>query len=215
MIDKESLSLTGQAKKNDRQGTVKSYRGALNGDNNKETMGMNSEPSIVLGDECVMSKEILNFLFGRVKEFASLANLKVALANEGFMDITIKYMGELWVMMEFKSEGSLCKFKKCISALTWFSQEEFKIIHRGRGYWIRANETPGFTPSGQNNGEDGSHMVEKVNDAQSNYCENPNGSGNGSISSGHFIVSKVPKTGGSMIDLLEEVVKVGQVMGFK
>nr|GEY70275.1 RNA-directed DNA polymerase, eukaryota, reverse transcriptase zinc-binding domain protein [Tanacetum cinerariifolium] len=54
-------------------------------------------------------------------------------------------------------------------------------------------------------------MVEKVNDAQSNYCENPNGSGNGSISSGHFKVSKVPKTGGSMIDLLEEVVKVGQM----
>nr|GEU37546.1 cysteine-rich receptor-like protein kinase [Tanacetum cinerariifolium] len=71
---------------------------------------------------------------------------------------------------------------------------------------------PGFTPSGRNNGEDGSHMVEKVNDAQSNCCENPNvkGSGNGSISSGHFKVSEVPKTGGSMRDLLEEVVKVGQ-----
>nr|GFA24313.1 nucleotide-binding alpha-beta plait domain-containing protein [Tanacetum cinerariifolium] len=316
-----------QAKKNDRQGTVKSYRGALNGDNNKKTM-----------------------------EFASFANLKVALANEGFMDITIKYMGELWVVMEFKSEDSLRKFKKCISVLTWFSQvtnatnefeveeriawievegipfrlwtkntftriadkwgklldvddqddlcfhskrlcvhmkscksiqEEFKIIHRGRGYWIRANETPGWVPdftddtedeeinslnegdleqksaefeensdeeivpdtifegddvekrvadekkeekemensadpfniysllnrpSGQNNGEDGSHMIEKVNDAQNNCCENPNvkGTGNGSISSGHFKVSEVPKTGGSMIDLLEEVVKVGQ-----
>nr|GEY77434.1 nucleotide-binding alpha-beta plait domain-containing protein [Tanacetum cinerariifolium] len=24
--------------------------------------------------------------------------------------------------------------------------EEFKIIHRGRGYWIRANETPGWVP---------------------------------------------------------------------
>nr|GEV15369.1 RNA-directed DNA polymerase, eukaryota, reverse transcriptase zinc-binding domain protein [Tanacetum cinerariifolium] len=56
---------------------------------------------------------------------------------------------------------------------------------------------PGFTPSGRTNGEDGSHMVEKVNDAQSNCCENPNvkGSGNGSISSGHFKVSEVPKTG--------------------
>nr|GFB62764.1 RNA-directed DNA polymerase, eukaryota, reverse transcriptase zinc-binding domain protein [Tanacetum cinerariifolium] len=74
-----------------------------------------------------------------------------------------------------------------------------------------------FTPSCRTNGEDGSHMVEKVNDAQSNCCENPNvkGSGNGSISSGHFKVSEVPKTGGSLIDLLEEVVKVGQVMGFK
>nr|GFA23748.1 RNA-directed DNA polymerase, eukaryota, reverse transcriptase zinc-binding domain protein [Tanacetum cinerariifolium] len=76
----------------------------------------------------------------------------------------------------------------------------------------KKEENGGFTPSGRNNGEDGSHTVEEVNDAQSNCCENPNvkGSGNGSISSGHFKVSEVPNTGGSMIDLLEEVVKFGQ-----
>nr|GEW35694.1 RNA-directed DNA polymerase, eukaryota [Tanacetum cinerariifolium] len=48
-------------------------------------------------------------------------------------------------------------------------------------------------------------------------CEvnNVKGSGNSSISSGHFKVYEIPRTGGSMVGLLEEVVKVRQVMGFK
>ncbi|GJT65760.1 hypothetical protein Tco_1017240 [Tanacetum coccineum] len=40
-------------------------------------------------------------------------------------------------------------------------------------------------------------------------------SANGSISAGHFKVSEIPRTGGSMVGLLEDVIKVGQVMGFK
>ncbi|GJX27009.1 RNA-directed DNA polymerase, eukaryota [Tanacetum coccineum] len=198
-----------------KSGEGNSYMGVLKRDKRMETEVKNSGPSIVLGDECVMSKKISNALFGRVKEFASLANLKVALGNEGFMEIVIKYMGELWVMLEFKTEESKLKFKDNIGAMSWFSQiieastdfeiegriawvevegipfrlwsgntfariadkwgklldvddqeetcfhskrlcihmksgksinEEFKIIHRGKIYWIRANETPGWVP---------------------------------------------------------------------
>ncbi|PWA69647.1 hypothetical protein CTI12_AA294560 [Artemisia annua] len=161
------------------------------------------------------SKVNVNTGGGRVKEFASLANLKLALGNEGFVDITIKYMGELWVMLEFNSEETINKFRDNVSVASWFSQiieatkdfeiegriawvevegipfklwsgntfsriatkwgklldvddqeetcfhskrlciymksgrrivEEFKIIHRGKTYWIRANETPGWVP---------------------------------------------------------------------
>ncbi|GJQ88886.1 retrovirus-related pol polyprotein from transposon TNT 1-94 [Tanacetum coccineum] len=41
------------------------------------------------------------------------------------------------------------------------------------------------------------------------------GSANGSISAGHFKFSEIPRTGGSMVGLLEDVIKVRQVMGFK
>ncbi|GJS36383.1 nucleotide-binding alpha-beta plait domain-containing protein [Tanacetum coccineum] len=105
-----------------KSGEGNSYMGVLKGDKRMETEVKNSGPSIVLGDECVMSKKISNALFGRVKEFASLANLKVALGNEGFMEIVIKYMGELWVMLEFKTEESKLKFKDNIGAMSWFSQ---------------------------------------------------------------------------------------------
>nr|GEU49601.1 RNA-directed DNA polymerase, eukaryota [Tanacetum cinerariifolium] len=39
--------------------------------------------------------------------------------------------------------------------------------------------------------------------------------GNTSKASGHFKVSEIPRTGGSILGLLDEVVKVGQVMGYK
>nr|GEY62091.1 putative RNA-directed DNA polymerase, eukaryota, reverse transcriptase zinc-binding domain protein [Tanacetum cinerariifolium] len=332
-------------KTNGKSGEGNSYMGVLKGEKCMETEVKNSGPSIVLGDECVMSKKISNALFGRVKEFASLANLKLALGNEGFMDIVIKYMGELWVMLEFKTEESKLKFKDNVSAMSWLSQvieastdfeeetcfhskricihmksgksinEEFKIIHRGKIYWIRANETlgwvpdftdeidddddvnsmdnedvaqkprhidensngegvpdtifededlvksfvkgnhpdkkmdkskdpfniysllnrknpleknvnvsdsslkypPGFTPSVRNSDEVRPENKEEVNDAYSECFENNNSKGNGneSISSGHFKVSKLPRSGGSMIGLLEEVVKVGEDMGYK
>nr|GEU96677.1 RNA-directed DNA polymerase, eukaryota [Tanacetum cinerariifolium] len=337
-----------------KSGHDKSYIGAFKGDNKMETEVKTSEHSIVLGDECVLSKNIAKSLFGRVKEFASLANLKRALGNKGFMDIVIKYMGELWVMMEFKSDETILKFKESVSVMSWFSQvidgtnefevegrivrvevevevegvpfrlwidntftrivnkwgklldvddqdetcfhskrlciyikagksirEDFKIIHRGKPYWIRAIETPGWVPdfSDESDDEDnnsleakigetdGKHSEKKMensedpfniypllnrnkhsekkdnepenslkyppgftpsarsgddvrpvnkcdtNDEFSVCCEENNvkGSGNGSIASGHFKVSGVPKTGGSMISLLEEVAKVGQM----
>nr|GEV87391.1 RNA-directed DNA polymerase, eukaryota [Tanacetum cinerariifolium] len=88
---------------------------------------------------------------------------------------------------------------------------------------------PGYTPiegsetSGIN--EDGtSNNYEKVNEV--NVKEFQNLSGNGcskyskevesdSICSGRFKKSKGPKTGGSILNLLDEVVKVGQVMRYK
>ncbi|GKE34810.1 hypothetical protein Tco_1454132, partial [Tanacetum coccineum] len=38
---------------------------------------------------------------------------------------------------------------------------------------------------------------------------------NDSVSSGHFKVSEIPRTGGSILGILDEVVKVGMVMGYK
>ncbi|GKD37600.1 RNA-directed DNA polymerase, eukaryota, partial [Tanacetum coccineum] len=76
---------------------------------------------------------------------------------------------------------------------------------------------PGFTPSVRNCDDVKPENKGEIHDEFSECCENINvkGSGNGSISSGHFKVSKLSRTGGSMIGLLEKVVKVGQVMGYK
>nr|GEV41240.1 nucleotide-binding alpha-beta plait domain-containing protein [Tanacetum cinerariifolium] len=203
------------SKANVNTGGGNSYMGALKGVKQVEVEDLKSGPTLLLGDDCVVSKDFSNALLGRVKEFASLANLKLALGNEGFVDITIKYMGELWVMLEFNSEQTINKFRDNVSVASWFSQiieaitdfeiegriawvevegisfklwsgntfsriatkwgklldvddqdetcfhskrlciymksgrsivEEFKIIHRGKIYWIRANETPGWVP---------------------------------------------------------------------
>ncbi|GJT65950.1 RNA-directed DNA polymerase, eukaryota [Tanacetum coccineum] len=44
-------------------------------------------PAIVLDEDCALSKDLSSSLMGRIKEFASLTNLKNALMNEGFVDL--------------------------------------------------------------------------------------------------------------------------------
>ncbi|GJS16265.1 nucleotide-binding alpha-beta plait domain-containing protein [Tanacetum coccineum] len=117
----------------------KSFAGVVKGRDISSGGDMKSDPVLVLGDECLGSKDLSLTLFGRVKEFASLANLKVAIGNEGFSEIVIKYMGELWVMLEFQSTDSLNKFRECVSIASWFSQIinasiDFEI--EGRIAWV-------------------------------------------------------------------------------
>ncbi|GJU77015.1 nucleotide-binding alpha-beta plait domain-containing protein, partial [Tanacetum coccineum] len=192
-----------------------SYMNVVKGQMQPRSGDSQAVPAVVLDDECLLSRDLSKSLLGRVKEFASLANLKMALSNEGFVDIKIQYMGELWVMMEFVTEESIKLFRDNVSVGSWFSQikqasmdfvtegriawveiegipfklwsgntfkriaakwgelldvddqeemcfhskrlcihtksgrnisEEFKIIYRGKVFWIRANETPGWVP---------------------------------------------------------------------
>ncbi|GJZ09181.1 RNA-directed DNA polymerase, eukaryota [Tanacetum coccineum] len=60
-------------------------------------------------------------LMGRVKEMASLANLKKVLCNEGFDNLKISYLGELWVLLEFESSKAKELFRKNAGAGSWFS----------------------------------------------------------------------------------------------
>ncbi|GJR32466.1 nucleotide-binding alpha-beta plait domain-containing protein, partial [Tanacetum coccineum] len=161
------------------------------------------------------SYDLSKSLLGRVKQFVSLANLRKAVSNEGFVDLKIQYMGELWVLVEFVSGDSMKLFQDNVSIGSWFSQlkqasmefnsegriawvevegipfklwsdntfkriatkwgelldiddqeemcfhskrlciytklennifEEFKIIFRGKAFWIRAKEAPGWVP---------------------------------------------------------------------
>ncbi|GJR29965.1 hypothetical protein Tco_1106197 [Tanacetum coccineum] len=190
-------------------------------------------------------------------------------------------------------------------------KEEFKVIHRGKAYWIRANETPGWVPeftddldeeddqddiksnddisdihkmdnTGENKGDfkdknvdmsedpfniysllnknkctngnvnnsgsslkyppgftlnvgidekdvsvvdgttrnDGTTRVknkEEYIDAFSDCRDKCNSNENGAESkiSGHFKKSEMRRTGGSIIGLLDEVVEVGQTMGYR
>ncbi|GKE99597.1 RNA-directed DNA polymerase, eukaryota, partial [Tanacetum coccineum] len=89
---------------------------------------------------------------------------------------------------------------------------------------------PGFTPK---EGEEGVSMnvkadkdatstsgnVFNVNGDDKGFCNNHPDSklkegGSESVCSGHFKKSKGPRTGGSILNLLDDVVKVGQVMGY-
>ncbi|GJT86219.1 DNA helicase [Tanacetum coccineum] len=61
-------------------------------------------------------------LNGKVNEVGVLENLKVALGNEGFTDIDLRYMGGLWVMIAFDSVEAKEKFLLSTGVCSWFSQ---------------------------------------------------------------------------------------------
>ncbi|PWA68268.1 hypothetical protein CTI12_AA310550 [Artemisia annua] len=196
-------------------GVDNSYVRAVIGEKVNGDVDKRLQPALVLDDECLISRDFSKSLLGRVKEFASLTNLKMTLNNEGFADVKIQYMGEFWVMLEFASNDSMTMFKTNVSIGSWFSDikaafmefqlskriawvevegipfnlwsgntfkriankwgelldvddqedtcfhskrlcihtktdrsisEDFKIIHRGKTYWVRAKETPGWVP---------------------------------------------------------------------
>nr|GEV38593.1 RNA-directed DNA polymerase, eukaryota [Tanacetum cinerariifolium] len=102
-------------------------------------------PALVLDNDCVMSKHLSNCLLGRVKEFASLANIKMTLNNEGFMNIKISYMGEMWVMMEFGDIKSMKLFRENVSVRSWFSQiiqASMDFVTKGRIAWVEIEGIP-------------------------------------------------------------------------
>nr|GFA67789.1 nucleotide-binding alpha-beta plait domain-containing protein [Tanacetum cinerariifolium]GFA84297.1 nucleotide-binding alpha-beta plait domain-containing protein [Tanacetum cinerariifolium] len=80
-----------------------------------------------------------------VKQFASLANLKMALSNAGFSDIIIKYMGEFWEMLEFTNDKSLKLFRDNVSANSRFSQvrkAHLDFVTDGRIAWVEIEGLP-------------------------------------------------------------------------
>nr|GEU52152.1 hypothetical protein [Tanacetum cinerariifolium] len=59
---------------------------------------------------------------GKVKEFASLPNLKVVLGNEGYANIELKNMGGFWVMIVFQDDETKKMFQFNLAVSSWFSQ---------------------------------------------------------------------------------------------
>nr|GEV68646.1 nucleotide-binding alpha-beta plait domain-containing protein [Tanacetum cinerariifolium] len=86
----------------------RSFAHVLKGNKELETV---SNPTIMLDDDCIMKKDLSLLLIGKVKEFASLADIKSVFNNEGFVDISIRFMGELWIMLDFPNSNTRDAFK--------------------------------------------------------------------------------------------------------
>nr|GEZ28241.1 nucleotide-binding alpha-beta plait domain-containing protein [Tanacetum cinerariifolium] len=160
-----------------------------------------STPTIVLDDECLNTKDLSYSLMGRVKEFTSLSNLKKVLCNEGFDVLKISYLGRIaWVEVEgipFKLwpghtfNGIALKWGKLMEVddyddtnfhsirlciLTKVYQnilESFKIVFRGKVYWMHAKEVPGWTLEFTEEEEEDDVSVEDNHGQKGNPSEDP------------------------------------------
>nr|GEW96380.1 RNA-directed DNA polymerase, eukaryota, reverse transcriptase zinc-binding domain protein [Tanacetum cinerariifolium] len=102
------------------KGAANSYAHVVKGFQNSKK-DSDSRPVMVLDDSYLNEKDYSLCLMSKVKDFATLANLKVVVANEGFDNIKFTYMGGYWVMMEFQTEVAKLKFQENSIMKTWFS----------------------------------------------------------------------------------------------
>ncbi|GJZ96108.1 RNA-directed DNA polymerase, eukaryota [Tanacetum coccineum] len=152
-----------------------------------------SQPTLVLDDFCFNNADFSLSLVGKVKEFGSLTNLKVLLEEEGFTDISMHYMGGLWVLFQFKSNTNKDNFMSHTSVNSWFSKmhqasNSFKIDERVTwidiegvplcawshntfvrisskwGSLIRAKEVPGWVPTFIDNNDSDDEYVDAKSD---------------------------------------------------
>nr|GEW28263.1 RNA-directed DNA polymerase, eukaryota, reverse transcriptase zinc-binding domain protein [Tanacetum cinerariifolium] len=285
---------------------VHAVKGRLSGVNSSVTV-----PVMVLEDECVNKEEYKCCLNGKVKEFGSLSNLKVVLSKEGFEDIALRYLGGLWVMIEFKAKEVKDKFKSNVAICSWFDclnqpSNDFMVDGRitwveiegaklRKTCWVRAKEVSGWYPDfgeqeevdseseeenyegeykadldvsdeelegvneakevpdmmfeGDNEKESSSNVSMKFppgftpkentieepclaeqEDSRANEVENgknqnvqtKSGSvsscskkdGMESVGSGFFKKKDVPRTRGSLLNVMDELIKVGQTIGY-
>ncbi|GKD90844.1 nucleotide-binding alpha-beta plait domain-containing protein, partial [Tanacetum coccineum] len=261
----------------------------------KET---DSSPVIVLEEDCLNSKDLSNSLIGRVKDVGSLSNLKKVLCNEGFDNIFVRYMGELWVLLEFDNTKAKELFRDNVGVGSWFSvlrqashdftpegriawvdveripfkfwsEKTFKKIatkwlklldvdchdEMSKVHWIRAKEATGWIPEFSEDEEDDDHSEQEfISSEQLNLGLHIDGDDNGvlrclkqflenfewlvkrgsrrillverednrnsdgaktnSTGSRKFKMSEIPRTGGSILSVMEEIVKVGITMGY-
>nr|GEX47024.1 RNA-directed DNA polymerase, eukaryota [Tanacetum cinerariifolium] len=215
-----------------------------------------SGPMMVLDEDCLVSKELSNVLFGRVKEFASAFRDNVSIGSwftqvkQATMDFTTEER-IAWVEDDERDEeeykdgesknedngigGNVSdeeevpdtvfetmgdnignEVKGGVKSQVVASEDPFNIyslLNDKKEKEIKnaksddSMEYPsGFTPADHN--EDNAENLCKVehNSLQKKREEAE------SFSSGHFKKSEMPRSGGSILNVLEEMVKVGQLL---
>nr|GEZ40180.1 hypothetical protein [Tanacetum cinerariifolium] len=258
-----------------------SYVQVVKGKNQDGVKESETKPTIVLDDECLYSKDFSNSLLGRVKEFASLSDLKTVLMNEGFVDIKLQYMEELWLFQastDFTNEGRIVWVEiKGVPIKLWSevpgwasdfmeeSDDEDQSDDGSKDGSPKVNdldscgddsdvaevpkivfeeseqkdkkEAEESTGKQENHSEDPFSIYKLLkqkkdyagNDDKSNQSLKyppgftPNEGSNKrskediseSVCSGNFKKSRLSRTGDSILNLIEELVKVGQTMGYR
>nr|GEX84432.1 nucleotide-binding alpha-beta plait domain-containing protein [Tanacetum cinerariifolium] len=91
-------------------------------ENQVQNVGMEECPNMVLDETCLNHEDFSLCLLRKVKEFASLTNLKVVLGKEEYANFELKHMGGFWVMIVFQDDETRKKFQFNLAVGSWFSQ---------------------------------------------------------------------------------------------
>ncbi|GKD33908.1 hypothetical protein Tco_1249417, partial [Tanacetum coccineum] len=78
-------------------------------------------PSLILNDSCISDKDFSLSLMGKVKDITAMPNLYVILEKEGPQNLSLTYLGGLWVLIETVSISTKEKLLNYTGVGSWFS----------------------------------------------------------------------------------------------
>ncbi|GKC17643.1 hypothetical protein Tco_1014425, partial [Tanacetum coccineum] len=73
-----------------------------------------------IDEECVVERDFSNCAMGRVKSFDSITKLQSLLVDEGFVNVTLSYLGGLWVMFECDKPDTKRNLVNHVGINSWF-----------------------------------------------------------------------------------------------
>ncbi|GJU30635.1 RNA-directed DNA polymerase, eukaryota, reverse transcriptase zinc-binding domain protein [Tanacetum coccineum] len=111
----------------------KSYVHVVKGNPHSGSMGSDPKLAIALDDDCLLTKDLRNSLLGRVKEFASLSNLRTALINE---DGRIVWVEIEWVPFKLWSGNTFKRIASKWGELLDVDDQEDTCYHSKRLGWV-------------------------------------------------------------------------------
>ncbi|GJZ61154.1 RNA-directed DNA polymerase, eukaryota [Tanacetum coccineum] len=126
---------------NKSKGNPSPYNFAANGASHLGHPGtlISPSPTLVLDDTCVTDRYFSKCVMGRVKDFNSIPNLQTILADEGFEEVKLFYLGGKWVLLEFDKVETKDNLTNHIRVNSWFNVIQDVIqdfISEERVVWV-------------------------------------------------------------------------------
>ncbi|GJZ36499.1 RNA-directed DNA polymerase, eukaryota [Tanacetum coccineum] len=159
------------------------------GGNGKAPLFMFITPRAILSldEECLVDRDLDNSVMGEVLHFSSLNNLRVLLYNEGFADVEIMYLAVNDI--EDIPDANVEEESNCeaVSDTCFGDSEEVPVKEKENIQSVNDKEVS----------KDPFGIYEILN-----------------RSKGKEVETRKRKEGGSILDALDDMIKVGQAMGF-
>nr|GFB24501.1 RNA-directed DNA polymerase, eukaryota [Tanacetum cinerariifolium] len=227
---------------NKSKGNPGPYISAVNGASHLGHPGtlISPSPALVLDDICVTDRDFSKYAMGRVKDFNSIPNLQIILADEGFEEVKLFYLGGKWVLLEFDNVETKDNLMNHIGVNSWFNVIQDVIhdfVREERVVWVDIKGIPLHAQSrenfarigkkqrellniedtsdlsfGQEEGEINTSDIDDV--AETIFGNSFDSPKKHNDAMGNSVGIGKEKYGGSVLGVLEEVIRVGKAMGY-
>nr|GEU85047.1 agamous-like MADS-box protein AGL62 [Tanacetum cinerariifolium] len=205
-----------------------SYVNVVNGSSTMVVPGpyISFASALVLEDSCVVERDLSKYAMGKVKDVKYIPNLWTLFMDEGFSDVKLKYLGGMWVMFEFDKVDT----KELVTwNLTFLAHKEMvyasedESVHSPKKYQPILRLVRRCLVSDEM-GKQHSKYPFKIYDISKKQTGGETHEMSSSLSHPPGFTSEeinresvdpnVVKEGGSILGVLEDMIRVGQSMGY-